>query len=468
MRYTQLTDDNVATMLSRTGVATVGDLFAGIPSSARLEGPLRLPPAMSEPELREHLRALSRTNRSCEDVVCFLGGGAYDHFIPAVVDALASQSAFVTAYTPYQPEASQGALQTFYEFQTMVCMLTGMDVANASLYEAGSATAEAVLMARSATACRGVLVAETVHPDIRRIIRTYTADLPIDVAEIASHDGRIDAAALREALGDATGVLVVQLPNFFGQIEPIEEIAAAARAVEATLIVITDPLCSGLLKPPGALGADVVVAEAQPLGIPLAYGGPWCGLLAAKEVFLRRLPGRLISRTTDRAGNQAFCLALQTREQHIRREKATSNICTNQGLLAIRATIHMAALGRAGLREVAAQCFDKAHYAAERIANLPGYRLRFGGPFFKEFVVECPTSAEAVAAACRQRGLLAGVPLGRYVPGMDNCLMIAVTEKRTRDQIDRLVASLASAAQPTTTVTANEPPGSSRREEVDL
>ncbi|MFH1419727.1 MAG: aminomethyl-transferring glycine dehydrogenase subunit GcvPA [Planctomycetota bacterium] len=444
MRYTQFTDENTREMLDTIGVSQINDLFRTIPANIRLTRPLDLPDAMGEPALRAHLGALAARNKSLNEQVCFLGAGGYDHFIPALVDAMASQGTFLTAYTPYQAEASQGALQAFYEFQTMICQLTGMEVSNASLYELGSAAAEAVLMASGASAKREVILAATVHCHVRDVVHTYCRDLPIDLSEVKTGEGsiRIDVASLEQAIGPDTAAMFVQSPNFFGQIEPLNEIARLCRSAGVTLIVATDPISCGMLKRPGDLGADIVVAEGQPLGIPLQMGGPWCGLIAVKQAFVRRLPGRIVGRTVDKSGRQAFCLALQTREQHIRGAKATSNICTNQGLMALRVAIYTAAMGKRGIAKVARMCFDKAHYAAREIAETPGYSLPYAGPFFKEFVVKCDKPVEHVLDVCHDEGILAGVAMKTFYPEMEDKLLVAVTEKRTKAEIDRLVEAL--------------------------
>lgn len=444
MRYTQFTEANVREMLDAIGVKSIDTLFSDIPSAFRTKGDMKLPAAMSEPQVRTHLAELAAKNHGTDELVCFLGGGAYDHFIPSVVDAMTSQGSFLTAYTPYQAEASQGSLQAFYEFQTMICQLLGMDVANASLYEVGSAAAEAVLMARGASAKRDAIAVSAVHPHIRQVIRTYCYNLPVEVRE-AGYDPatlQTDLAALEKVLRSDVATALVQSPNFFGQIEPVDQIAAICKEVGAALIVVTDPISCGLLKRPGDLGADIAVAEGQPLGIPLQMGGPWCGLMAAKQDFTRRIPGRVVGRTVDKNGRPAYCLTLQTREQHIRREKATSNICTNQGLMALRVAVYLTALGKTGIAQVARMCFDKAHYAADEIGKLPGFKIASAGPFFKEFVVRCSKPVDKVIAAARAEGLLAGVALQNFYPQLSDHLLIAVTEKRTRAEIDRLVAML--------------------------
>jgi glycine dehydrogenase subunit 1 len=361
-----------------------------------------------------------------------------------LVDALASQTEFLTAYTTYQAEASQGILQLFYEFQTMVCLLTGMEVANASLYEVASAAAEAVLMATMVTKCRRVLVAESVQPDTKRVLDTSARCQGTDLVTVPAPDGVVDEQALAAALVEDTAAVLVQTPNFFGCIERLDRIVPLAHEHGALAVISADPVASGLLKPPGAFDADIVVGEGQALGVPLQYGGPYLGLLAGREKYLRKMPGRVVGQANDLDGRRGFCLALQTREQHIKRERATSNICTNQGLLATRAAIHMATMGRRGLAEVASQCFDKAHYAASEIARLDGYEMRFAAPFFKEFVVRTSRDVDAALDACRARGILGGVPLARFDRRLNDCFLVAVTEKRTKAQIDGLVAALGS------------------------
>lgn len=445
MKYTQFTDSQVEEALRVIGVKSLDALFATIPPELRLPKNLDLPPGLSELELLKDVTSLESLNRDCDELVCFLGGGAYDHFIPTVVDALAAQTEFVTAYTPYQAEASQGILQLFYEFQTMICLLTGMEVANASLYEVASAAAEAALMATTINRRRRLLVAESVHPDTLKVLRTYMQSRDVDVVTLPAPEGVVDEQALSSALSESIAAVVVQSPNFFGCLERLDRIVPAVHARGALAIVSTDPIASGLLKPPGAFDVDIVVGEGQPLGVPLQYGGPYLGLLAGRKKYLRKMPGRVVGMTTDIEGRRGFCLALQTREQHIKRERATSNICTNQGLLATRAAIYMATMGKRGIAEVASQCFDKAHYAASEIAGLDGYELRFAAPFFKEFVVRTSRGVTAALAACRDRGILGGVSLARSDERLSDCFAVAVTEKRTKTEIDNLVAALGSA-----------------------
>ena len=442
MNYTQLTEADVQHMLSTIGVERVEDLFGGIPEAARRLAPLDLPAPLSESELLAELNRLAGANRTCDELVCFLGGGVYDHFIPSVVDSLASQAEFVTAYTPYQAEASQGSLQAFYEYQTLICQLTGMEVSNASLYEGATAAAEAVLMARSITGRRGVVASAAVHPHVRAVLATYLHDLPMDLTILETTSGWTSPDDLREVVNEDTAAVLVQTPNFFGCVEPLDRLVEVAQESRALAIVSVDPISCALLKRPGEFGADIVVGDGQPLGIPMSYGGPSLGFMACKGQFLRKMPGRLVGATTDCSGRRAFCLTLQTREQHIRRERATSNICTNQGLLALRVAIHLSALGRRGAATVASLCLDKAHYAAEQICALPGFELRFHAPFFKEFVVRTTKDVSKVLAHARRRGILAGLALDQWYPQLSDSFLVAVTEKRTRGQIDALAAAL--------------------------
>jgi glycine dehydrogenase subunit 1 len=431
-------------MLTRIGVKSVEELFEAVPEAVRLQRPLQVPPALTEMELQQHVEELGARNRPADAAVCFLGGGSYDHFIPAVVDAVAGRSEYYTAYTPYQAEASQGSLQAFFEYQTLICQLTGLDVANASLYDGGSAVAEAVLMALTVNSRRHkVLVADSVHPEYRQTLATYRANLDAEVITLPTPDGFLDPDDLRRHLDEQTLAVVVQHPNFFGGLEEVEALAEAAHATGALFIVSFDPISLGLLKRPGQYGADIAVAEGQCLGNPMAYGGPYLGILACREEYVRKMPGRLVGQTVDRQGKRCFVLTLQTREQHIRRERATSNICTNQGLLALRAAVYLAALGPEGLKETAALCTQKAHYAANRLTAVPGLRLRFSRPFMKEFVLQVQGDVPALLDRLLAAGYHAGLHLGRWYPRLKDCFSVAVTEKRTRAQIDGLAAALA-------------------------
>jgi glycine dehydrogenase subunit 1 len=446
LSYVVNTADQQREMLDTIGIETFPDLFASIPEALRLKRPLQVPPALTEMELTRHIQQLAARNRSADEAVCFLGGGSYDHFIPAVVDAVASRSEYYTAYTPYQAEASQGSLQAFFEYQTLLCQLTGMDVANASLYDGGSAVAEAVFMAVTVTQRFGqVLVAESVHPEYCRTLDTYLANLEPKTVTLPTPHGYLDPEELTRALDDQTSCLVVQHPNFFGGLEEVAELAAAAHARGSLLIVSFDPISLGLVKRPGQYEADIAVAEGQCLGNPMSYGGPYLGILACREKFLRKMPGRLVGQTVDRHGKRCWVLTMQTREQHIRREKATSNICTNQGLMALKAAVYLAALGPQGVRETAELCARKAHYAAEQLCRLPGVGLRFQRPFFKEFTLRVPRPAAALLERLLPAGYHAGLDLGRWYPPLGNSISVAVTEKRTKAEIDGLVKAFASA-----------------------
>ncbi|MFO8060179.1 MAG: aminomethyl-transferring glycine dehydrogenase subunit GcvPA [Bacillota bacterium] len=441
MSYLPNTDEDRRAMLDALGVESIDDLFACIPEGVRFRKEMDLPPAMSELELVRHMKTLAGRNVSTEEMVCFLGAGAYDHFLPAVVDHMLSREEFYTAYTPYQPEVSQGTLQVIFEFQTLISELTGMDVANASMYDGATALMEAALMAgRIVRRGDRVVVSESVHPRYRRVLATYLRGLDWDIVEVPAPDGVTDTAALREAAGEGALAVIVQNPNFFGMLEPVDEISEAAG--DAQFVVACDPISLGVLRPPGGYGADIVVGEGQPLGNPLSFGGPYLGFFASGQKHIRRMPGRLIGRTVEVDGTRGFVMTLQAREHHIRRDRATSNICTNEALNALAATVYLSAMGRRGLREVAEQSLQKAHYAARIIDGLKGYRLRYDQPFFKEFVVECDRPAAEVVSALAGEGILAGLDLGRFYPGMQRSLLVAVTEKRTKDEIDEFAGRL--------------------------
>jgi len=431
-------------MLATIGAGSVEELFASIPSEVRLKRPLNIPAAMSELELTQHIQRLGKANTSASNAVCFLGGGSYDHFIPTVVDAIAGRSEYYTAYTPYQAEASQGSLQAFFEYQTLICELTGLDVSNASLYEGGSSVAEAVLMAINITGRKGrVVVAGSVHPEYRQVLETYLLNLNVPLVTVACPDGFLNPDDLKKAITDDTACVVVQHPNFFGGLEEVDAISAIAKEKGALFVVSFDPISLGLLKRPGQFGADIAVAEGQCLGTPMGYGGPYLGILACRKDFVRLLPGRLVGETVDRNGKRCWVLTFQTREQHIRREKATSNICTNQGLFALRAAVYLSALGPEGLRETAELCLKKAHYAADQLAKVAGANLRFNRPFFKEFTVRLSGDVPATLSRLRKAGYLAGLQLGRWYREFNDSVVVAVTEKRTRSEIDGLATALA-------------------------
>ena len=438
MPYTFNTPADQQAMLEAIGIDHLGQLFEQVPESIRLRRSLDLPPAMGELELTQHMSGLAAKNRSADQLVCFLGGGSYDHFVPAVVDAIAGRAEFYTSYTPYQPEVSQGNLQVMFEYQTLICQLTGMDVSNASLYDGGSAVAEATMMAISVTRRDGkVVVPRSVHPEYRQILSTYLANSDVHLEEIPCPDGTADIDALVAAVDTQTSCVVVQQPNFFGQLEKLKDLAERIHEKGALLIVSFDPISLGVLPRPGDLGADIVVAEGQSLGTPMSWGGPYLGIMACREKFVRRLPGRIAGETVDRRGKRCWVLTLQTREQHIRRDKATSNICTNQGLFALRACVYMAAMGPRGLADVAGLSLQKSHYAADQLTANPRFQLRFDGPYFKEFVVQdLDGQVTSLLHESTNNGYLAGIPLDRWYPELDDCFLVAVTEQRRRSEID--------------------------------
>ena len=418
MPYIPHTAEQRQAMLAKIGVASVEELFDTVPAELRLEGELDLPPAMGELELADHIARLAAENTSAGQSTCFLGGGSYDHFIPATVDFVAARSEFYTSYTPYQAEASQGTLQALFEYQTLITQLTGMDVSNASLYEGASAAAEAVLMALGATRrWDRVVTAASVHPEYRQVLATYLANLNVELVTVGTAQGTVTPDDLAEAVDEQTACVLVQQPNFFGCLEEVGVLGEIAHQSGALLLVAVDPISLGLLARPGDYGADIVVAEGQSLGNPMSFGGPYLGILACREPFVRRMPGRLVGQTIDRRGKRCWVLTLQTREQHIRREKATSNICTNQGLLALRAAVYLATMGPDGMRSVAELCLQKAHYAFDELTRRESMEPVFDRPTFKEFVVRIADGrVEERIEAARKEGIFAGLPLSRWAP----------------------------------------------------
>ena len=440
MAFVPHTDADRAEMLDAIGVGSIDDLFADIPEAARC-GPLDIPPGRSEQEVLAEMRNLA--GRNAIDLTLFLGGGLYDHYIPAAVDAIVSRSEFYTAYTPYQPEASQGTLQAIYEYQSALCRLTEMEVANASLYDGGTALYEAVMMALRVTGRNRVVVDQGVSPIYRKMLRSYTTNLGIELNEIPTGRGLADRERIHEDLGDNTAAVVLANPNFFGCLDDFTTLGAEIHEHGALMIVSTYPTALGLIKTPGAMGADIVTGEGQSLGLPLSFGGPYLGFMTSRMKHVRKMPGRICGRTVDQHGRDGFVLTLQAREQHIRREKATSNICTNQNLCALTALVYLSLLGKTGLQELAQLCADKAHYAHQRLTAIKGVRLRYPGRwFFNEFVLELPRPANVVISHLLERGIAAGFPLSRYYDGMDNCLLLAVTERRTKEEIDHLIAAV--------------------------
>ena len=430
-----------AEMLRAVGVDRMDDLYTDIPDALRLGRPLDLPDPLSEWEAARRLAELADANFVGS---CFAGGGMYDHYTPAALDHLIRRSEFYTAYTPYQPEVSQGTLQTIYEFQTLVCELTGMHVANASIYDGASATAEAALMAMAVTGRDRLVVAGSLHPHYLGVVETYTSGQESEIVHVpAGADGLLDSGAVTEILDDATAAVVVQNPNFFGAIEPLEQLAEAAHGAGALLVVaVPDAISLGLLRTPGECGADIVASEGQAFGIPPSFGGPVVGLFASRDKFVRRMPGRIVGATVDEEGRRGYVLTLQTREQQIRRAKATSNICTNQGLFALAATIHLTLLGPEGLRTVAETSVRNAYYARDRLVE-SGVELLFpDAPFFREFAVRVPDSRETLARGL-ERGILAGVSLARFPGAEGDGLLLAFTEKHVKADIDALVETIA-------------------------
>ncbi|MGH2733975.1 MAG: aminomethyl-transferring glycine dehydrogenase subunit GcvPA [Actinomycetota bacterium] len=427
-------------MLEAIGVDGIDALFDSIPAEVRFGGALDVPPALDEIGLLDHLAELAGRSSGARDLVCFAGGGAYDHHLPPVVKALAGRAEFSTSYTPYQPELSQGVLQAIFEFQTLLCELFGLEVANASLYDGANAVVEATTLAMRTTRRSRVLIGATVHPHYRQVLKTYTSGLDISIEEVPfGDDGAVDWAAI-----DATdaAAVIVGYPNFFGRVEDLDVAAERVHAAGGLAVAVTDPTAMGVLASPGSLGADVAVGEGQGLGNPLSYGGPYVGLFATKLEFVRQVPGRIAGETVDSDGRRAYVLTLQAREQHIRRAKATSNVCTNQTLMAIFASVYLSWLGPTGLQRLGELCTRRTGLAAQRLAEAPGCRVRFDGPRFKEIVLETPVDAGRLQRALAARGYLVGPALGNLYPGLDNCLMIAVTERRTSEHIAGLAEAL--------------------------
>ena len=432
-------------MLHQVGLNSAEELFDSIPQDLRLTRNLNTTPALSEIELLDGFERLATRNPGARRI-SFLGAGAYQHYIPTIVDHIISRSEFFTAYTPYQPEIAQGTLQAIFEFQTLVCQLTGMEVANASMYDGSTALAEAVLMAERVTRRSKVIACGAIHPEYLEVITTYVQHAGIELLHAPADPETGQTSGASDLLDDKTAALVVQSPNFFGCIEDVAALAEKAHAVGALLIVtVTEAMSLGLLRSPGACGADIVVAEGQSFGVPLSFGGPYVGLFATREKYARQIPGRLVGEAHDKEGRRGFVLTLATREQHIRREKATSNICTNEGLIALATTVYLETMGRRGLQEAAQQCAQKAAYAAKRIGELEGFSVPFSGPRFNEFVVRAPGDAkQLLAQLASEKNITGGLPLSRYYPDRPNEFLVCVTEINSRAQIDALVDGLAS------------------------
>jgi len=445
MTYIPITPNERDAMLAAIGVKTLEDLFKDIPAKHRFPN-LDLPAALTEMEAAAELAELAESNENVRgDLISFLGAGAYNHYIPAVVNHIISRGEFYTAYTPYQPEISQGTLQAIFEYQSLISALTGMDVSNASHYDGATAAAEAVNMAYAQF--RGkrkkIVISPTVHPQYRAVIRTYTQGMSVEVAEDNPEaDLESGPEALESLIDDNTMLVIVQYPDFFGRLYDYKKLIEAAHSQGALVCVVANPTALGLFKTPGAMGADIVVGEGQPLGIPMWFGGPWLGFFTTKKAFVHKMAGRLVGETVDNRGQRAYVLTLTSREQHIKRERATSNICTNQGLLALASAVYMSVLGKNGMKQVAELCFHRAHYAAEQLSQIEGYGMCFPEPFFHEFVLCCPKPAAEVNAHLLEHGILGGYDLGQDYPTLKNHLLIAVTEMNSKEDIDTLVDAL--------------------------
>lgn len=443
-RYIPMTEQDQAEMLDVIGISSVDELFHDIPESVRYQGTLPMSEALNEAKLLKHMRSLSDQNADFDRYTSFLGAGIYDHHVPVVINHVISRSEFYTAYTPYQPEISQGELQAIFEFQSYICEITGMAVANASMYDGATALGEASSLAAQHTKRKQIVISKTVHPEAREIVHTTARGLGLEIVEIDMQNGVTDLAKLEAAVSADTAAVVIQSPNFLGCIEDVRAIEPIIHQHKGLLVMSTNPISLGLLESPGKLGADVVVGDAQPFGIHAALGGPTCGFFAVTESLMRKIPGRIVGQTVDIDGKRGFVLTLQAREQHIRREKATSNICSNQALLALCASVYLSTMGKEGLREVAGLNIQKSHYASKRLHEAQGLELAFSAPFFNEFVLKLPphVSVEAINEKLIARGIIGGYDLGLHYDELKHHMLIAVTERRTKDEIDEFAALL--------------------------
>lgn len=437
-RYLPMTETDKQEMLETIGVNSIDELFSDIPERVRFKGEYNIKPKKTETALMKELTQMAQKNADLRSHTSFLGAGVYDHYMPVIVDHVLSRSEFYTAYTPYQPEISQGELQAIFEFQSMICELTGMDVANSSMYDGGTALAEAAMLSAGQTRRKKVLISSAVHPEAKEVVKTYAKGQYIEVIEIPHKDGITDVAALKDMINDEIASVIVQYPNFFGRIEPLKELEEIIHAQKSLFVVSSNPLSLGALTPPGKLGADIVAGDAQPFGIPTAFGGPHCGYFAVTNKLMRKVPGRLVGQTVDEEGRRGFVLTLQAREQHIRRDKATSNICSNQALNALAASVAMTALGKNGVKEMAISNIQKAHYAKEAF-KAKGFEIAFEGPSFNEFVVKLNASVKDVNKKLLEKGMIGGYDLGRDYSDLKNHMLVAVTELRTKEEIDTFV-----------------------------
>lgn len=446
MNYVPNTDRDRSEMLKHIGASCIDELFLDIPEEVRLKRELELPQAMSEHELVRHMAELARTNTTTDEMISFLGAGSYDHFIPSVVRHIVSRSEFYTAYTPYQAEISQGMLQAIFEYQTLMCELTAMDVSNASLYDGATAVAEAATMACRQTRRREIVISGAVHPEYRATLQAYTRNLGLQVVEAGMKDGMTDLEELARLTSGTTACVILQNPNFLGCVEAMAAAGDIAHRSDALLVACVDPISLGILAPPGEYGADIAVGEGQGLGSSMSFGGPYLGFLTCRQELVRNMPGRVAGESHDSKGRRGYLLTLQAREQHIRRERATSNICSNEALSALAAAVYLSWLGRDGIKEVADLCAQKAHYAFQQITSIPGFAGAYSSPFFKEFAVRTPVAAEKINEGLLGSNIIGGLPLGRHYPGLSDAMLIAVTEKRTKEEIDLFCRALEESA----------------------
>lgn len=441
-RYLPMTDTDQQEMLQEIGIKAVDELFADIPEKLRFKGEMKIDKALNEVELTRYMMGLANKNANTLEYSSFLGAGAYEHYMPSVVNHVILRSEFYTAYTPYQPEISQGELQAIFEYQTMICELTGMDVANASMYDGPTALAEAAAMSFGFGKTNKIVISKAVHPEARSILQTSAKGLGMEIVEIDVADGVTDMTALEGAVDENTAAVIVQHPNFFGNLEDLAQVEQITHSQKGLMIVSSNPIALGTLQPPGAYGADVVVGDAQPFGIPTSFGGPHCGYFAVSTKLMRKIPGRLVGQTTDDNGKRGFVLTLQAREQHIRREKATSNICSNQALLAIAASVAMTALGKNGVQEMALLNIQKAHYAKSKLSKIKGAEVVFNQPFFNEFVLKLSKPVKEVNHKLLEKGIIGGYDVGLDYSELTQHMLVAVTEIKTKDEIDQFAKAL--------------------------
>jgi glycine dehydrogenase subunit 1 len=437
-RYLPMTEQDKKEMLEAIGIESVDELFSDIPEEVRFNGRLNIKEAKSESALTKELFKLANQNVNLKTHASFLGAGVYDHYIPSIVDHVISRSEFYTAYTPYQPEISQGELQAIFEFQTMICELTGMDVANSSMYDGGTALAEAAMLACGQTRRKTILISEAVHPEYREVVKTYARGQRHQVVEIPLNNGVTSTEQLKELMSNDVAAVIIQYPNFFGRIEPLKDFAAIAHEYKSLFVVSCNPVALGILTPPGNLGADIVTGDAQPFGIPTSFGGPHCGFFAVSKKLMRKIPGRLVGQTVDEDGRRGFVLTLQAREQHIRREKATSNICSNQALNALAASVAMSSLGKKGIREMAVKNVQKANYAKKQFKE-KGFDIVYDGPIFNEFVLKVDKPISQLSQHLLEKGFIAGYDLGKLDEKLHGHMLVCVTEVRTKEEIDQFV-----------------------------